>query len=131
MSTKGQKRTPRSVSVILSEVGDGTVHDEASERFAALFEAVAAGYGKGSIVITLKVEPGANKNLNALSVTGVVTAKVPTEAPRPTVLFVGHDGEPSRDNPQMSLAGMEFVAADAERIVVRAAENRRVVGGGE
>lgn len=78
----------------LSEHRNGLCDIECAEALAEVLEGVAMTGKDGAITITLKI----GMKPDAVLVTDVVTAKVPTVA-EPRIYFRGLDGGLSRDNP--------------------------------
>lgn len=93
--------------VLLSGLADGDTAADAAAQLKALTQAVRMVGKKGTVTLTVTVEP-VKKSTNAVTVAAAVTSK----APRPSVpadfMFANSDGQLLRDRPdQMPLIGVK------------------------
>lgn len=103
---------------VLQQLDKGNVHAEVSIAFADAYEAVHTKGGKASITLTLTVEPSAKGNLDQLAVSAVVTTKIPRDKPKPSIFFVGKNGEPTRNDPhQPALEGLQIAEPVKTKVV--------------
>jgi hypothetical protein len=92
---------------------DGGAYAELEEQFKKLNLAVQATGRKGSISVTLVVEPTTRKGeVIAINCDDIITAKIPTNPKRSTVFFINADGTLTRNDPrQMTMAGVRDLDA--------------------
>lgn len=93
-----RERVVPPIAGILTQIGEGKPHAEASIALQDVVDAVAAGLGKGEVTIKVIVEQGSKKTTDSLAVSVVVTSKVPKPAPKATTMFVGRTGGLTRVN---------------------------------
>lgn len=94
---------------VLRDIRAGEVSDAAATSMQQLVAAVREHGKKGTLTITVVVEPMKN-NESALAVSGEVTLKAPREAPRAAIFFADGDGNLLRDDPrQIALPGLRRV----------------------
>lgn len=100
------------VAAFLASHLNGRTEEELSTEFHTLLDAVRAHGKKGSMTITIVVDPPANGVESAPMPIGVESAlKAPKPTPVKNLYFLDDDGQPVRDDPrQMSI---EFRTAPA------------------
>jgi hypothetical protein len=109
------EKTVTPLAAILAQVDRGRPHADASDAFAAVFEAVHNEGGKGDVTVKFTVAPVSKGNTDQLAVTVTVTSKAPKRAPKPSVWFYGADGAPSKEDPQQpAIEGLK-IAQPVER----------------
>lgn len=110
MPTPPDEQT-RPFAAVLAEIGGGKLHARLSAQLAELTAAVADTGKKGSITLTVKVEPLKKADQHTLVVTGSSNAKVPEgdDATPTSVFFATSAGNLVRDDPrqqQLPLVGL-------------------------
>lgn len=90
---------------------DGGAYAELEQKFKELNLAVQATGRKGSISITLVVEPTTRKGeVIAINCDDVLVAKIPTNPKRSTVFFINSDGTLTRNDPrQLTMDGVKDI----------------------
>lgn len=87
----------------LLDLDRGRVHDDATDRLAALVDAVCHTAKGGTLTITVKVEPldpETFEDTGTLAVSGDVKVKAPTLTRAPSIFYAtGVDGQLSRTDP--------------------------------
>jgi hypothetical protein len=101
----------RPFAAVLAEIGGGRLHARLSDKLAELTAAVAATGKKGQITLTIKVEPVAKGDHEALRVQGTVGCRIPEgdDASPVSVFYASDSGALTRDNPnqpQLPLVGL-------------------------
>jgi len=104
----------------LREQSRGRTHEELSEALWDLISRVEETHKKGSLTLTLSIEP-LKENKDMLAVTDEIKLKLP-EFDRPgSIAYVDHDGNLSRNNPnQPELTGLRAVEDDNVTILKEA-----------
>lgn len=90
----------RSFTHLLPELQKGRVNDEITQKLAEVAQAVIDTGKKGSVTLTLNVEPTGDGA--AVKVKDALKAVVPEPDRRATLFFVGDDGELSRSDPRQT-----------------------------
>jgi hypothetical protein len=105
----------------------GTLTDEATAALAEVVQAVSDIGGKGSVVLTVIVEP-AGSGGRTVAIGGKVATKLPVPAPELGVFYVGDGGSLHRDDPyQQRFPGVSAKASvGAPRTVEEDTEIRTV-----
>ncbi len=100
------------VAAFLASHLNGRTEEELSTEFHTLLEAVRAHGKKGSMTITIVVEPPANGVESAPLPIGVESAvKAPKPTPVKSLYFLDDDGLPVREDPRQ--LAMDFRSAPA------------------
>lgn len=89
---------PKPFAEFMLEHNRGSAHTEASEALQRVVAAVADTLKKGTVVITVSVEPMKN-NPDAMLTVIDVKAKPPTQAPKAAIFYADGDGNLSRNDP--------------------------------
>lgn len=98
-------------SFIVGHLG-GRVHDQVSEEMHTLLAAVAAHGKKGSLTITVTVEPPKGAVDGGPVTIAVESAvKAPKPVAPPAIYFLDSDGNATRNDPRQTAAGI-FRSAD-------------------
>ncbi|MEU0671323.1 hypothetical protein ABZ330_00225 [Streptomyces sp. NPDC006172] len=107
-----QQQAP--VAAFLASHLNGRTDEELSAEFHTLLDAVRTHGKKGSMTITIVVDPPANGVESAPMPIGIESAiKAPKPTPVKSLYFLDDDGQPVRDDPrQMSI---EFRSAPANQ----------------
>lgn len=101
--TEDQHRV-RPFADILVELDGGRTHNELSQAFHELTEAVHEHGKKGAIQFTLSMDPISKSDSETVKLSASVVAKKPKGDPRSSIFFIGDDGNLTRDQPgQMHL----------------------------
>jgi hypothetical protein len=112
---------PTPFSQFLHEHNRGAGHTRASEALQALVSAVLDTGKKGSVTVTVSVEP-MKGNPDAMLTTIDVKEKLPVNASKPAVFYADDDGNLSRTDPgQLQLDVKDGPEAPAVRDDVPAA----------
>lgn len=100
----------------IREIDKGGLHDDLSTALADLGSAVHAHGKKGSLTLTVTLEP-LKDNPEILQASGAITVKAPAARKRRASVFFMHpDGTMRRDNPnQPAFDGMEVVESGDTR----------------
>jgi hypothetical protein len=107
--TDEEGRRTRPFADFLAEHNQGASHTQASLQLQELVTAVAATGKKGSVAVTVAVEP-MKANPSAMVTIVTVTAKVPTDPPKAAVFYADDDGNLTRDDPaQPTFEGLRDV----------------------
>lgn len=94
---------------LLRDLGGGRTHDEMSEAIWDLAERVRDTGKKGTVQLTITVEP-TKGDITMLTVSDEIKIKLPEHARRPSVFFADDHGNLSRSNPnQPELSGLRQV----------------------
>jgi hypothetical protein len=102
------------VAAFLASHLNGRTEEELSAEFHTLLEAVRAHGKKGSMTITIVVEPPANGVDSAPLPIGVESAvKAPKPTPVKSLYFLDDDGLPVREDPRQ--LSIEFRSAPANQ----------------
>jgi hypothetical protein len=105
-----QQQAP--VAAFLASHLNGRTEEELSTEFHTLLDAVRAHGKKGSMTITIVVEPPANGVDSAPLPIGVESAvKAPKPTPVKSLYFLDNDGLPVREDPRQ--LAMDFRTAPA------------------
>lgn len=109
MSTQDEQVRP--FAAVLQEIGGGKLHARLSAQLAELTAAVTETGKKGTVTVTIRVEPLKKADQHTLVVTGSSTAKVPEgdDASPTSVFFADGAGNLRRDDPrqqQLPLVGL-------------------------
>ncbi|WP_086768157.1 hypothetical protein [Streptomyces bobili] len=109
----GEIQTPQApVAAFLASHLNGRTDEELSTEFHQLLEAVRTHGKKGSMVITIVVDPPANGVESAPMPIGVESAvKAPKPTPVKNLYFLDDDGQPVREDPRQM--AIEFRTAPA------------------
>lgn len=100
------------VAAFLASHLNGRTEEELSTEFHTLLDAVRAHGKKGSMTITIVVEPPANGVDSAPLPIGVESAvKAPKPTPVKSLYFLDNDGMPVREDPRQM--AMDFRTAPA------------------
>lgn len=104
-TTSGEITETAPVAAFLASHLNGRTEEELSTEFHTLLEAVRAHGKKGSMTITILVEPPANGVESAPMPIGIESAvKAPKPTPVKSLYFLDDDGLPVREDPrQMAL----------------------------
>jgi hypothetical protein len=99
------------LSAILMEHRGGGLHNEASEELQKVVAAVKDTQKKGSLTITINVEP-AKDDENSVVLSDTLKASAPRPATKPSRWFTDDHGNVSRTNPrQHEIEGLRDVSA--------------------
>ncbi|MEU3162928.1 hypothetical protein [Streptosporangium sp. NPDC006930] len=99
----------RPFAAVLQDIRNGQISDHAAISMQQLVAAVREHGKKGTLTLTICVEPMKN-NPDALAVSAEVTLKAPREAPKAAIFFADNDGNLLRDDPrQIALPGLRRV----------------------
>lgn len=114
----GDDRTVRPFAAVLQDVAAGKLHAQLSDKLAELTEAVRATGKKGTLQLTITVEPVKKSNTGVLSVTGRTVAKVPEgdDANPSSVFFTDADGNLTRNDPQQLTLPLRSVAEPGKAV---------------
>ncbi|XUM01261.1 hypothetical protein ACQ86F_31790 [Streptomyces venezuelae ATCC 10712] len=105
-----EQPTTAPVAAFLASHLNGRTEEELSREFHALLEAVSAHGKKGSMTITIVVDPPANGVESAPMPIGVEsTVKAPKPTPVKSLYFRDDDGQPVREDPRQ--LAMDFRTA--------------------
>ncbi len=100
----------REFAAILLELDKGRLHEDLSEGLWDLTQAVETLKKKGSLTLSLTVEPSGKADGAPLQISGEVKVSAPRPSVKPTVMFVGEDGNVTTRNPfQPELTGLRVV----------------------
>ncbi|MEU6597908.1 hypothetical protein [Streptomyces flaveolus] len=100
------------VAAFLASHLNGRTEEELSAEFHTLLDAVRAHGKKGSMTITIVVDPPANGVDSAPMPIGVESAvKAPKPTPVKSLYFLDDDGQPVREDPRQM--AIEFRSAPA------------------
>ncbi|WP_406338228.1 hypothetical protein OG987_13245 [Streptomyces sp. NBC_01620] len=100
-TTTGEITETAPVAAFLASHLNGRTEEELSGEFHTLLEAVRAHGKKGSLTITIIVEPPANGVESAPLPIGVESAvKAPKPTPVKSLYFLDNDGLPVREDPR-------------------------------
>ena len=129
MSDTPQERRTRPFADFLLEHNKGAGHQKAGEALQRVVGAVRDTGKKGSVTITVNIEP-MKQSEDALVTTVVVAEKIPTVAPKGAIFYADEDHNLQRTDPQQ----LEFEGLrEVDEPVLRDTETRpaaaRVVGG--
>lgn len=102
---------PKELAAVLVEHLAGRTHHELSEDLHQLIEAVAAHGKKGSLVITVVVEPTSAAEGSPIGIAFESTLKAPKPTAPRAIFFIDGDGNPVRENPAQ--AAFDFRTAPA------------------
>lgn len=95
------------VAAFLGSHLNGRTDEELSAEFHQLLDAVRAHGKKGSMTITIVVDPPANGVDSAPMPIGVESAiKAPKPTPVKSLYFLDDDGQPVREDPRQMSAGV-------------------------
>ncbi|MFJ6578414.1 hypothetical protein ACIQMY_20895 [Streptomyces sp. NPDC091368] len=109
-TTTDEQPATAPVAAFLASHLSGRTDEELSREFHALLEAVSAHGKKGSMTITIVVEPPANGVDSAPMPIGVESAvKAPKPTPVKSLYFRDGDGQPVREDPRQ--LAMDFRSA--------------------
>lgn len=112
--TTEEKRT-RPFADFLSEHNNGHGHRRASEALQAVVQAVVETGKKGSVAVTVSVEPMKGAEDGTLMLTVNVAEKIPTEPVKAAVFYADEDGNLTRNDPrQLSFDSLREVEAKPE-----------------
>lgn len=101
----------KTVSSILMEHRGGGLHNEASEELQAVVKAVTETQKKGSLTITINVEP-AKDDENSVVLSDTLKPSIPRATTKPSRWFTDDHGNVSRTNPrQKEITGLRDVSA--------------------
>ena len=94
----------------LIEMQGGRTHTELSESLHELIARVRDTGKKGTITLTITVAPVKNASENTLTVSDLVTTKLPAHDRRVSLFFADADGNLSRRDPnQLEFSGLREV----------------------
>lgn len=130
MAAAAEERTePRQdFAAWLTAHARGTLNDELSMALAEVVEHVAHLEKKGTLALTLTVEP-AGSGGRTVSISGKTVAKPPMPTPEVGIFYVGEAGSLHRDDPfARPLAGVPYrdSAGDAKVVDPDSGEIRRI-----
>ncbi|CAM5591447.1 hypothetical protein [Streptomyces purpurascens] len=95
------------VAAFLASHLNGRTDDELSTEFHTLLDAVRTHGKKGSMTITIVVDPPANGVDSAPMPIGVESAvKAPKPTPVKSLYFLDDEGQPVRDDPRQMAPGL-------------------------
>lgn len=105
----------------------GTLNDELSMALAEVVEHVAHLEKKGTLTLTLTVEP-AGSGGRTVSISGKTASKPPAPNPEVGIFYVGESGSLHRDDPYSKpLAGIPYTDAAGEvKVIDATGEVRRL-----
>jgi hypothetical protein len=103
---------PKEFAAVLVEHLNGRTHHELSDDLHALIEAVMTHGKKGSLSISLVVEPTSAAEGSPIAIAFESTLKAPKATAPRAIFFVDNDGNPVRENP--SQIGFDFRTAPAQ-----------------
>jgi|GEM_PF-5110975 len=111
-STDEAAPTPvKTVSSILMEHRGGGLHNEASEELQTVVKAVKDTQKKGSLTITISVEP-AKDDEDSVVLSDTLKVNAPRPTTKPSRWFTDDHGNVSRTNPRQSeITGLRDVSA--------------------
>lgn len=116
MSTDNTNQV-RPFAAVLQDLAKGRVHTDLSTQLADLTAAVGETGRKGTLTLTITVEP-AGKGAEALTVSARVAAKPPVAGPPPTVFFADQAGNLTRHDPNqptLPLRGLQLADGNENR----------------
>lgn len=106
MTLQPVERDAGAFLVMLSNLSEGKVAEDAAAAIKDITLAVKQLAKKGSLVLEITVEP-VKKSTNAVMLSGSLKVKKPTETRPPDFMFTGPDGSLLRDRPdQHALIGV-------------------------
>ena len=94
-----QKAAPPDFASFIATDNKGRTNAAISEKLAALVAAVQNVGKGGEVNIKIKVDPWAKNDSEKVKVTVATAAKVPVEAPLPSLWFMGVNGALLKDDP--------------------------------
>lgn len=101
----------------LREMQAGRTHTELSEQLHELIARVRDTGKKGSLTLTITVAPVKNASENTLTVSDVVTAKLPAHDRRVSLFYADADGNLTRRDPnQLEFESLREVPTPATPI---------------
>ena len=104
--------TIRPFAEFLLEQDGGKTHTELGESLWDLIHRVEATGKKGSLTLTITVEPVPKTDATLLAITDNIGLKLPEFPRNPSVAYVDKNGNLTRDNPrQPVLTGLRDVSA--------------------
>lgn len=106
MSTKDTERQIKPFAAVLQEIAKGRAHARLSEALADLVIAVAETDKKGTLTLTISVEP--TKGMDNLTVSANCVVKLPTEQ-QASIFFADESGQLSRNDPRQIEAPLREV----------------------
>src|SRR5262245_32131854 len=107
----------RGILETLKEVRRGALLDDLQVALRELVTAVRATGGKGSLVITLRVQPVSKADGDTVMLDDAIKVNKPKAATAATVLYATPEGELTRKDPrQPELAGLRVPAAVAHLV---------------
>lgn len=89
----------RPFSDVLREFAGGAVADEAAIKLAEVVRAVRASGRKGTLTVTISVEPAKKSRADLLIAKATVTAKEPAGEATPMIVFATDSGSLVRNDP--------------------------------
>lgn len=96
----------------LREMQSGRTHTELSEQLHELIARVRDTGKKGSLTLTITVAPVKNASENTLTVSDIVTAKLPAHDRRVSLFYADADGNLTRRDPnQLEFESLREVPA--------------------
>lgn len=107
----GEVETPpvKPLSAVLMEHRGGGLHNEASEELQKVVAAVKETQRKGSLTITISVEPAKDDEMSVV-LSDALNAKAPRPATKPSRWFTDDHGNVSRTDPrQQEIGGLRAV----------------------
>jgi hypothetical protein len=96
----------KELAVVLVEHLNGRTNEELSLELHQLIEAVTAHGKKGSLVVSIVVEPTSAVDGSPISIAFDSTLKAPKAAAPKALFFVDGDGNPVREDPRQ--LGLDF-----------------------
>lgn len=96
----GEDGQTKPFAAVLQELNSGRTHTDLSDTLQALVEAVNATGKKGTLQLTLTVEP--SKAHNAMDVTATVRSKLPEPKQFATIFYVDSGSNLVRNDPRQT-----------------------------
>lgn len=116
MSNRDTERQIKPFAAVLQEIGKGAAHTRLSEALADLTVAVTETQKKGTLTLTLTVEP--TKGMENLTVSANCKVTLPTEQ-QASIFFATDEGQLVRHDPRQTEVPLHEVGT------ARRGENRR------
>lgn len=94
------KQTDNSFALLLQHQRSGDCMDELSEKLRDLGKAVTALGKKGTLVLTITMNPTSKGAGSAVAIKDTIKLNAPSEESAMAIFFVGSEGDLSRSDPR-------------------------------
>lgn len=95
----GDRPEPKELAALLVEHLNGRTHNELSLELHQLLEAVVAHGKKGSLVISINVDPTSAGEYTPVAISFESVVKAPKAKATSALFFIDGQGNPTQDNP--------------------------------